>query len=148
MLEVSGAIGAPPKEAGDVMVTGGLIFLIVVVGGFAFLARTLRAEVTEVADKARRLHDPATHTLAYALPNGVDPSAVTAPLAVAGFEAIVDDAGTTEHLVIACDEGQREVLRRVVGDLHLSNYDGSAFEGGRVVFEDERDGAQPWRATA
>lgn len=123
------------------MITGGLIFLILIVGGGIFVARALRAEVFGVAEKSKRLHDPATPTLAYAIPNGVDPAAVMAPLALAGFESVVVDAGAQDQLLIGCIPGRREQLRDVIRDAHLTNYDGSAYESGRVVFEDERASA-------
>lgn len=120
------------------MITGVLIFVILIVGGAIFVARALRGEVFDVAQKSRRLRDPATSTLAYAIPNGVDPSAVMAPLAMAGFESVVVDTGARDQLLIGCAPAQRERLRDVIREVHLTNYDGTAYESGRVVFEDER----------
>lgn len=129
------------------MITGTLIFLILLVGGAIFVAWALRAEVFETERKSERLHDPGTATVEYVLPNGVDPANVEAPLALAGFESVVDDSGGARRLLIGCAAGQRERLRDVIRDLHLTNYDGSAFRRGLVVFNDEGD-AGDRRATA
>ena len=94
-----------------------------------------------VRDESRReahLRDPDTHTVAYAIPNGVDPATVLSALARAGLTSGVDRVGMVECVRIECNEWQREQVRGVLEGIPMNAYDGSQLQMRHVVFEDER----------
>ena len=102
------------------------------------IALLLRSWVFAESRIEARLHDPGTRTVAYAIPNGVDPALVMAALGAGGFASILDRVGDTECLIVECDGGERARVRSVIEDIHASKYDGSALKLDHVVFEDER----------
>jgi len=114
-----------------------IILVVVLVLGVG-IPMFLRAWGAEEARIETHLHDPATHTVAYAVPNGVDPAVVKAALTKAGFTSGTDRVGDVECLLVECEESERSRVRSVVEGVHLSQYDGSDLKLTHVVFEDER----------
>ena len=102
------------------------------------IALLLRSWVFAESRMEGRLHDPGTPTVAYAIPNGVDPAVVMAALRADGFASVLDRIGDTECLIVECDRGERTRVRSVIEHVHASSYDGSALKLDHVVFEDER----------
>jgi hypothetical protein len=98
----------------------------------------LRGWVREESRREAHLRDPDTHTVAYAIPNGVDPAAIVSALARAGLTSGVDRLGMVECARIECDESQREQVRGVLEGIAMEAYDGSQLRARHVVFEDER----------
>lgn len=116
-----------------------IIFLVVVVvGGTIAINVFLRNWVREESRREAHLRDPHTHTVAYAIPNGVDPVTVESALARAGFTSGVDRVGMVECVRIECDESQRDQVRSVLEGIAMIAYDSSPLPAGHVVFEDER----------
>jgi hypothetical protein len=111
-----------------------LVLLVVTVAVAAGLRRLVRDE----SEVERRLRAPDTHTIAYAVPNGVDPADVRTALARAGFSSAMSRAGVPECLVIGCAEGERARVREVIERVHETAYDGADLDLRPVVFEDER----------
>ena len=68
------------------------------------IALLLRSWVFAESRMEGRLHDPGTPTVAYAIPNGVDPAVIMAALSAGGFASILDQVGETECLIVECDE--------------------------------------------
>lgn len=120
------------------MVAAALILVVIVVVGTIALAWALRGWVSEESRLEAHLHDAGTHTLTYAVPNGVDPVVVKVAVTRAGFSSAIESAGTREAVRVECAEGRRALLRTVIEDLHLPEDAGSGPSGRRVVFEDER----------
>jgi hypothetical protein len=120
------------------MATALIILVVVVVGGGIAINVFLRNWVREESRREAHLRDPHTHTVTYAIPNGVDPVTAESALARAGFTSGVDRVGMLECLRIECDESQRDQVRRVLEDISMFDYDGSPLPAGHVVFEDER----------
>ena len=115
-----------------------IIFLLtlVVIGGVGINVY-LRDWVREESRREAHLRDPGTHTVAYAIPNGVDPVTITAGLGRAGLNSGVERVGMVECVRIECQDWQREQVRRVLEEIPMNAYDGSLLHA-RVVFEDER----------
>lgn len=111
------------------------ILTVLVIAGVVFF---VRAEVSEVTRTESRLRNPQTPTVAYAIPNGVDPVAVGTALKMAGFESIPDQVGDAECLRIECAPEDREKVREVIAGVHVTTYDGSDLQLDHAVFEDER----------
>lgn len=103
---------------------------VTVLGVRSFLARESHNEA--------HLRDPRTPTIAYAIPNGIDPAVIKAALSTAGFTSMVDQVGDAECLRIECDPAGRERVRSVIEGVHLSDYAGSELKLGHAVFQDER----------
>ena len=114
-----------------------IVVVTVVVGSIA-INLFLRSWVAQESRTEERLHDPHTHTVAYAIPNGVDPVVVRLALHNAGFTSAVDRVGNLECLRVECGEPERARVRSVIEAAHLGEYDGSELKLGHVVFEDER----------
>lgn len=114
-----------------------ILLVVVVIGGIAINVY-LRRWVREESRREAHLRDPDTHTVAYAIPNGVDPATVESALARAGLTSGVDRIDMRECVRIECNESQREQVRGVLEGIHLNAYDGSPLQARRVVFEDER----------
>ena len=116
-----------------------IIFLVVVlVGGTIAINVFLRNWVREESRREAHLRDPHTHTVAYAIPTGVDPVTVESALARAGFTSGVDRVGMVECVRIECDESKRDRVRTVLEGIAMIAYDSSPLSAGPVVFEDER----------
>lgn len=115
-----------------------LFLLVVVVVGGIGVNLYLRTWVREETRREEHLRDPDTPTVAYALPNGVDPVTVESALAQAGLTSVSDRIGMVECVRIECTESQREQVRGVLEGIPMYAYDGSRLPAGHVVFEDER----------
>jgi hypothetical protein len=113
------------------------LLVVVVIGGIGINVY-LRRWVREESRREAHLRDPNTHTVAYAIPNGVDPVTVESALARAGLTSGVDRVDMVECVRIECSESQREQVRGVLEGMPLSAYDGSRVQARQVVFQDER----------
>jgi hypothetical protein len=114
-----------------------IVVVTVVVGSIA-IAVFLRSYVAKEISTEARLHDPHTHTVAFAIPNGVDPVAFQVGLNRAGFTSAIDRVGNAECLRVECLETERSQVRSLIEAAHTIEYDGSELRlVGHVVFEDE-----------
>lgn len=120
------------------MATAIVLLLVVVVGGSIAISLFLRSWVLEESRREAHLRDPHTHTVAFAIPAGVDPVTPATALALAGFNSGHDRLGMVDCIRIECDDSQRDRVRRVLEDVFRTQYDGSVLPAGHVVFEDER----------
>lgn len=114
-----------------------LFFVVLAMICGLVVALVLRSVVMREEQTDALLHDPHTHTLAYTIPNGVEPSTVLAAVERAGFTAVVDPRGRSEHLLVGCEEGDRSRLRGAIEAVPVTRYDGTPLRD-PVVFEDER----------
>jgi len=114
-----------------------ILIVLVLVITFA-VAAGLRGWVFGEARTEAQLHAPATHTVSYALPTGVDPAVVRGALTSAGFTSAVDAAGTHQSLLIECAAADRDRLRSVIASAPETISGGSELTLHRVLFEDER----------
>lgn len=114
-----------------------LLMIVLIVAGVG-ISLYLRSWVQAEARTEAHMRDPHTHTVAYAVPNGVDPVLIKVELSRAGFNNGIARIGGRECVRIECEQQQRERVRGLIEGLHLSAYDGSALVIGHVVFEDER----------
>lgn len=115
-----------------------VLLVVVVVGGSIAISLYLRKWVLEESRREAHLRDPHTHTVAFAIPTGVDPVIPETALALAGFNSGHDRLGLVECVRIECDESQRDRVRSVLEGVSTAEYDGSLLPAGHVVFEDER----------
>ena len=115
-----------------------IVFLLifVVIGGIA-INLYLRSWVREESRREAHLRDPDTHTVAYAIPNGVDPARILSALARTGLTSGVDRVDMVECVRIECNDSQREQVRGVLEGIPMNAYDGSQLQARHVVFEDE-----------
>ena len=113
------------------------LLIIVLVVGLVFSAQ-LRTMVLKEGRTEARLRDPRTHTLAYAIPNGVDPVEVGVVLHRAGYTSVVGRVGAAECVRIECAPDERELVRSVLTHTHLVGADGAELDVHHPVFEDER----------
>ena len=120
------------------MATAILFLVVVVVGGSIAINLFLRNWVRDESRREAHLRDPHTHTVAFAIPSGVDPVTAESALALAGFHSGHDRVGMVECVRIECDESQRDRVRSVLEGVFMTQYDGSVLPAGHVVFEDER----------
>jgi hypothetical protein len=102
------------------------------------VAAGLRRLVRDESDVERRLRAPETHTISYAVPNGLDPADLRTALARQGFLSTVSTAGDRECLVIGCSESDRSRVREVIGSVHETVHDVTDLDLRPVIFEDER----------
>ena len=114
-----------------------LLLVVVVVGGSIAIALFLRSWGREQSRREAHLRDPRTHTVSYAIPNGVDPVVLETALAREGFNSRHDRVGMADCVRIECDESQRDRVRSVLEGVSMTAYDGSLLPAGHVVFEDE-----------
>jgi hypothetical protein len=114
-----------------------ILVVVALVLGIA-IPLLLRSWGMEESRVEARLHDPNVHTVAFAVPNGVDPAVYRMALTKAGFTSAIDRVGDVECLLVECNETDRARMRSVIEAVHLSDYDGSDVPLGHVVFEDER----------
>jgi hypothetical protein len=115
-----------------------VFFVVFVVVATIVVNVALRGWVRETSRREAHFEDPSTHTVAFGIPAGVDPTIIESALMRAGLNCQVGQVGQVECVRIECDESQREQVRLVLKDLHLHGYDGSELDTARVVFEDER----------
>lgn len=120
------------------MATAIVFLVVVVVGGTIAINLFLRSWVREESRSEAHLMDPHTHTVAFAIPTGVDPVTAESALASAGFNSGHGRVGMVECVRIECDESQRNRVRKVLEGVLMTSYDGSLLPAGHVVFEDER----------
>ena len=102
------------------------------------IALFLRSWVLTESETEKRLHDPRTHTIAFAIPNGVDPVVFAVAVRKAGFGSVTDRVGNAECILVECPESERAHLRNLLEAVQVPQYDGSPSRAGHVVFEDER----------
>lgn len=115
-----------------------ILFVIVVLFVTVAVNIYLRSLVGAEGRTEAHLRDPRTHTVAYAVPNGVDPALIMVELSRAGLTCGLGVVADHECVRIECEEPQREQVRSVIESVHMSAYDGSPLKIGHVVFEDER----------
>lgn len=120
------------------MIAAVVILIVIVVAGTVALAWGLRGWMGEESRFEAHLHSPETHTLTYAIPNGVDPVVVKVALTRAGFDSAIEAAGTTQAVRVECAEAQRALVRHVLEEVHLPPDSGSDLTVRQIVFEDER----------
>lgn len=111
------------------------IITVVVIGAVVVF---IRAEVSEVSAEEARLHAPDTPTVAYAIPNGVDPVVIRTALSMEGFRCVPDRVGDAECLLIECAPEDRERARLAIAGVHMTTYDGRPLDSSHVVFQHER----------
>jgi hypothetical protein len=80
-----------------------IVALVVVVAMSVYLRSWVQAESRTEA----HMRDPHTHTVAYAIPNGVDPVLVKVELSRAGFNTGIGRVGGRECLRIECERQHR-----------------------------------------
>ena len=114
-----------------------LLLVVLVVGGTIAIGLFLRSWGREESRREEHLRDPRTHTVAYAIPNGVDPVILETALALEGFHSMHERVGMADCVRIECDESQRDRVRSVLEGVSMTAYDGSLLPAGHVVFEDE-----------
>lgn len=119
------------------MVAAAVILVVILLVVTVAILTFLRSWSAEESRTETRLHDPHTHTVAYAIPNGIDPVVVKLGLTKAGFTSVIDRVGDAECLRVECDETERARVRSAIEAVHMSGYDGSELELDRVVFQDE-----------
>ena len=115
-----------------------IMFLVVLLAVGIAVNVLLRIWLRAESRREAHLRDPGTHTVAYEVPNGVDPVIVMSPLVQAGFTSGVDRVGMAECVRIECQESERDRVRGVLEAIPMTAYDGSPLHAGHVVFEDER----------
>jgi hypothetical protein len=120
------------------MATAIVLLVVVVVGGTIAINLFLRNWVRKESRREGHLMDPHTHTIAFAIPTGVDPVNAESALAAAGFNCGHSRVGDVECVLIECDEWQRDRVRTILEGVLTTEYDGSLLPAGHVVFEDER----------
>jgi hypothetical protein len=120
------------------MIPAAVILVLALLVGTVVIAGTLRQVVRDQVAVERRLHAPNTHTISYAVPNGVDPGDFRGALLSSGFESLVTTIDTRECLLVGCEEKDRARLRHLIEAAPESAYDGSQLDLHPVVFEDER----------
>lgn len=119
------------------MVTALAIMVVALLAGSVAISLFLRSWGAEESRVQARLRDPHTHTVAFAVPKGVDPVVLKLALTHAGFTSAIDRVGKVECLRVECDESERTRVRRVIEDIHHNEYDDSELDFGHVMFEDE-----------
>jgi hypothetical protein len=112
-----------------------LIITAIVIAGVVYFTR---AEVSEVERKEKRLGEGRSPTVAFPIPNGVDPVPISTALRTEGFDSMPDRVDDRECLVIECRPGDRERVREIIAGAHDNPSDESSIRIDRVVFQDER----------
>jgi hypothetical protein len=95
------------------------------------LILALRSWGAQEAAIETSLLSPEAHTVAYVVPEGTDPTFARAALSHAGFVSVLDRSGD-QRLVVRCEPGQREHVRRI-----LEHTDDPAVDGHHIHFADE-----------
>ena len=114
------------------------IVMVTVVVGSIVLALFLRSYGREEARHEALVLDSGAPTVAYAVPNGVDPVVLQLALTHAGFANVVGRVGDAECVVVAYGAAGREAVRRVLEATHANTYDDAEVTTAHVVFQDER----------
>lgn len=117
-------------ELGVTMVT--LLLAGVVAGMY------LRERAAEQPRIRTRLRDPKTRTVAFAIPEGVDPAVLRLGLDRAGITSNVGRVDGAECLLVECLTTERAAVRGVLEAAHANAHVGTELKLHHVVFEDER----------
>ena len=120
------------------MIAAGAFLTVLALVVIVALALSLRTVVKDQERTESRLRDPRTHTVTYAIPDGIDPAVFAVALRKHGYASLVEDVGAIQGLRVACDAADREEVRNVIEGIVVNPYDGSALKLDHVVFEDER----------
>lgn len=89
-----------------------LLVVLVALGVIAWLSLARSVEQTEEIE--HELNDPATPTVEYAVPEGVDPALLRGCLTRAGFVSTVEETPRFEVVKVACDPADRERVREAI----------------------------------
>ena len=84
------------------------------------------------------IHSPETHSVAYVVPEGVDPAPLMAALTHAGFTTMTDTAGGDERLLVACEEQDRARVREIIEGAERKSLAELGLQVPPVAFDDER----------
>lgn len=120
------------------MIAAAVILLLIVVAVALLIGAGLREWLAEESRVESHLADPAVHTVAYAIPDGLDPAVLKIALGRAGFACAVTRVGDRECVRIECADSDRAAVRSVLESVHPTAFDGSELPSDHVVFEDER----------
>jgi hypothetical protein len=116
----------------------GLLFLGLVVVGVVLLLALRRWTLNEThADSL--LRSPDAHAVAYLVPGGQDPVGLMASLSRSGFVSMVDNAGGTERLIVACDAQERAKVRTLIEHVDRGRLESPEMHLEHVRFEDEAE---------
>ena len=113
-----------------------MVFMVtlLVIGSLALpvlVVLALRTWGEEQAAIETSLLSPEAHSVAYVVPKGEDPTFARAALSHAGFVSVLDH-NSEQRLVVRCEPGQREHVRRI-----LEQTDHPAVDGHHIHFADE-----------
>lgn len=114
-----------------------IIFTAVVILSVV-VALALRSWGREEARVEALLDSPATHTIAYVVPDGQDPAILVAALHRAGFEARAHLEGGVEVLRVACAEVRRAEVRSIIEHVESTGFDGAPMHVAHARFVDDR----------
>jgi hypothetical protein len=120
------------------MIAAGAILSLLALIAIVAVALALRSMVQDHERTESRLRDPHTHTITYAIPNGIDPVVFAVALKRCGYISMVEELGATQGLLVECAAADREQVRRAIAGVTVNAHDGSALKHDHVVFEDER----------
>jgi hypothetical protein len=118
-----------------------LALVLVAVGVLAValvIALAMRKVTFDEARDEAALKEPGAHTVSYVVPNGQDASVLIAALTHAGFKAVGGMERGQERVLVACSEGDRGEVRRIIESVHEANFGGPELHVAHVRFEDER----------
>jgi len=120
------------------MIAAGALLSVLALVAIVAVALSLRSVVEDHERTESRLRDPHTHTVTYAIPNGIDPVVFAVALKKCGYISMVEELGATQGLRVECDAADREQVRRAIAGVAVNAYYGPALKPDHVVFEDER----------
>ncbi len=112
-----------------------LLVLTVLVVPLVVIAMMRRFGMQE-ADTERALLSPASHSVAWLVPEGEDPALVRTHLAHEGFVCVLDRSGD-QRLVVGCEPAQREQVRSVIAGTAHTTFDGRALRPSQLRFDDD-----------
>ena len=112
--------------------------LVVVVVAGVLVAVALRRLVLDDAAHEQDLRSPGVHTVAFAVPNGVDVADLRAAASRGGFVSTVTDSEAHQCLLVQCEDSDRARLRHLLEGAHDAAYHGTELHLEPVVFDDER----------
>jgi hypothetical protein len=120
------------------MIAAGAFLSVLALVAIVAVALSLRSVVEDHERTESRLRNPHTHTVTYAIPNGIDPVVFAVALKKSGYISMVEELGASQGLRVECDAADREQVRRAIAGVPLYVYHGAALKPDHVVFEDER----------
>lgn len=115
----------------------GIMVLTVLLAGIA-VVMYLRESAPERSRFEARVRASQPHTVAYAVPDGVDPAEFRVGLNRAGFISRVGRVGTAECALVECLTTERAGVRGVLEAAHANADHEAGLKLQHVVFEDER----------